>query len=188
MNQNDLPAADNFTIAKGQDWPLELRIFGVEKSIKVAADAATGATTLVVESDHPALSTGDKLLVGRNVVVTVGADAAAGVQSVTVSAISGPLARGDRGRLLRDLTGWTIEFEALAAAADATPVISKSGATVTVLSQVGDSRGLVLISGLAADTASVTPGEYAWFAWRRDAGYTRPIARGSLTVEAQGFL
>jgi hypothetical protein len=178
----------NFTIAKGQDWPLEILVFGPEKSLRLAGDAAAGATSLFVAADHPAFSDGEKLLFGDNVVVTIDGPTAAGARSVTVEALAGPLDAGQDGQLLRDLTDATIEFEALQDGGDATPVISKTGADIVILTQTGDDRGKVQVAGAEADTAQLEPGAYPWFAWRRNSGSKRPIARGTLTIEAAGFL
>lgn len=186
--RNDLPAPQDFRIAKGQDWPLEITVFGPEAALKLAADAAASATSLTVEADHPALSDGDKFLFGANVVVTVDGAVSAGTRTVAVDALAGPLQRGETGKLLRDLTGYTIEFEALTHAGDATPAISKTGADILILTQTGDNRGKVQVVGEAADTSSLAAGEYAWFLWRRDSGSKRPIARGTLTIEEAGFL
>lgn len=188
MNSHDLPPPQNFAIAKGQDWPLEIRVFGPEKSLKLTADAAAAGTSLTVNPDHPALSDGDKFLFGEHVVVTVDGNVAAGTRTVTVDALAGPLQSGEVGRLLRDLTGWTVEMEVLARAGDALPVISKTGGDVLILTQSGADRGKLQISGSAADTEDVDAGEYTWFVWRRDSGEQRPIARGLLRIEEAGFL
>lgn len=184
----DLPA-QNFRIAKGQDWPLEITVFGPEKEIKLAGDAIAGATTLVVEADHPALADGDMFQFGEHVVVEVSGAVAAGATSVTVEALDGPLQRGEKGLLLRDLTSATIEFEALANSGDATPAISKTGGDIVLLTQSARAtRGHVQVNGLAADTSSLEAGPLTWHLWRRNSGTSRPIARGTLTIEEQGFL
>lgn len=187
VSPDELPPL-NFTLAKGQDWPLEITIFGPEKSIRLSGTAADGATDLFVEADHPALDNGDKFRFGEYITVTLTNDVDAGDRHIPVSALAGPIEAGETGELLRDLTGYTIQLEALEDGADAAPVFTKSGADVVIPSQAGADRGKVQIAGAAADWASSEPGAYPFWAWRRDSGQKRPIARGTINLEAQGFL
>lgn len=174
-------------LAKGQDWTLRLRILAPER-VELAANAIAGATALTLKPLGAARANGDKLLFGENTVVTLSAGAAAGAISLAVSALPGPLNSGDRGQLIRDLTGFTIGFEALTAGGDATPVISKTGVDVTLANQTGDDRGFVEIAGVAADTASLALGHYYAAAWRRNSGSSRPLAEFGLVISAKGFL
>ena len=182
-------------IAKAQDFTIEVRVLegsgrlgGQAVSVRVAADAAAGATTLVVSPLDDALANGDKLLYGINHVVSLGADAAAGATSLTVSALSAPLRLGDIGRKLRDLTGYTIEFEMLKRGADATPLISKTGGSITIPSQAGADRGKVQVACVSTDTVNIAPGQYYGALWRRNAGSSRPLAEMDVTISAKGFL
>lgn len=185
---NTLPPPQNFTLAKGQDWPLEITVFAPEKELKLAGDALLGAETLFVDWDHPALSDGEMFQFGDSVVVEVDGAVAAGATSVPVVAIEGPLQRGEKGMMLRDLTGATIEFEALQDGGDATPIFSKSGAAIILLTQsVRATRGHFQVDGDAADWSSSAPGAYPWVAWRRNSGSSRPVARGTITLENAGF-
>lgn len=179
----------NFTIAKGQDWPLEITVFGPEKELKLTGDAALGAVSIAVEWDHPALSDGEMFQFGDHVVVEVDGAVAAGAATVAVVALEGPLQRGEKGFLLRDLTGFEIEFEALADGGDATPLISKTGADITLLTQSARAtRGHFQVAGVAADTTPLDEGSLVWRAWRRNSGSSRPISGGTLTIRNEGFL
>lgn len=185
---NTLPPPQNFTIAKGQDWPLEVTVFAPEKELKLAGDALLGATTIYVDWDHPALSDGEMFQFGDSVVVEIDGAVAAGATSVPVVEIEGPLQRGEKGVMLRDLTGATLEFEALEDGGDATPVVSKTSDDIILLTQSGRAtRGHFQIDGLAADWTAVTPGSFPWYAWRRNSGSSRPVARGTITLENAGF-
>lgn len=174
-------------IAKAQDWTLQFRVLAPEK-VTLDAPALASAIALTIKPLETALSNGDKLLFGKNTVVTLGAAAAAGVTSLTVSAIAGPLQQGDVGQKIRDLTGYTIEMEVLENAGDATPLISLTGADITLHTQTAEERGLVDVAGVAADTSSLTPGDYAWALWRRNSGTTRPLATGTFKLYEAGFL
>lgn len=176
----------NFEVAKGEDWPIEIRVFG-EKSVKLAGDAVAGATSLFLHWDHPAMSDGDKLLFGDHVVVTLDEDLAAGATTADVVALAGPLRSGLEGHELRDLTGYDIEMEILEAAGDETPLVSKTDADVTLADQTGDDRGKVLIDGEADDIASLVARSYPWFAWRRGDGVNKRLCGGILTVTDAGF-
>jgi hypothetical protein len=181
-------------LAKSQDQIIELRVLagaGREDdliSARLTADALTGATSLVVLPLSDALASGDKLLFGENTVVTLTGAAAAGVTSLAVSALAGPLRSGDVGRKLQDLTGYTIEAEILTRRGDATPLISLTGADITLATQTGDDRGKVQIGVVAADTTSLTAGNYYGAAWRRNAGTSRPLVEFEVELVEAGFL
>lgn len=184
---NELPP-QNFTLAKGQDWPLEIRVIAPEKRLKLSGDAEASAVSLFVDGDHPALLDGEKFLFGDHVVVTIDGAVAAGVRNVTVEALAGPLQRGELGQMLRDLTGATLQFEASLDGADATPAVSKTGGDIVILTQTGEDRGKFQVAGVAADWDDADVGEYVWHAWRRNSGSSRPVARGVITLEKQGFV
>lgn len=174
-------------LAKGQDWMLELRVMASER-VQLAAPALAGATSLTIYPLEDALATGDKLLFDVNTVITLSAPATPGTTTLAVSAIPGPLRQGAVGQKMQDLTGYSIEFEALHSRGDTTAVITKSGASVTILPQGGDDRGKVQIDGVAADTANLEPKTYFAAVWRRNAGSARPLAEGDLILREAGFL
>jgi len=182
-------------ITKGQDWTIEARIFtasgrGPDDLVKVrlTAAAAASATALTVVPLDDALASGDKLLFGENTIVTLSNAAAAGVTTVPVNAIPGPLSAGDVGKKLQDLTSYTIAMEILENRADATPVISKTGASITLATQTGDDRGKVQATGVAADTTSLAVGRFFGAFWRTNAGTSRPLAEFDVSLIARGFL
>lgn len=177
-----------YELARGEDAVLECRVFSHE-TVKLTADALEAATALTVAPLEWALSNGDKLLFGLNTVVTLTAGAAAGAVALTVSALAGPLRAGDVGQKLRDLTGYTIQYELLAKRGDATPVFAKSGAAITIPSQAGDSRGIVQVAVAAADTLSIpAAGSYFDAYWRTDSGSKKPLSYGPVKAVDAGFL
>lgn len=176
-------------IAKGQDWLLEHYVLAPEL-VRLSANAAAGATSLNVEPLGDALAAGDMLLFGANTVVVLTSSAEAGEASLAVQALAGPLLAAERGQKIRDLTGYTIEFELLSKAGDATPVVSNDDVTVTVLTPQSetDKRGKVQTAGAAAVLDDVSAGTYFYGLWRTDAGSKRPLAFGDFEVVERGFL
>jgi len=174
-------------VAKGQDATIRRRVRAIEWA-QLTADAASGATTLNVKPLAYALASGAKLLFGENYVITLSAAADAGDVALTVTAIDGPLKTGDYGQMVRDLTGYTIVIEVLSNRGDATPVITLSGADVTLATQTGVDRGIVDLALVAADTASLDAGVYFWSMWKTDAGTTRPLAEGEFEIVEMGRL
>lgn len=184
MNQ---PLVREDAIAKGQDWVIEFRVLSAE-GVELAADAVTGATSLAVKVLEDSFLTGDMLLFGKNTVITLSGPAAAGATTVAVTAIPGPLGSGQRGRKIRDLTGFTMEFEVLEGFGDATPVIATGAVSITPATQTGTDRGKVQVAGLAATTTSLAPKRYAYALWRTNAGSKRPLAFGDFDISERGFL
>ena len=186
--------ADEIEIAKGQDGTFELVVFssnGQGKPVQVVltADAAIGATSLSVRGDHPDIADDDVLLFGDNVRVQTSAATVAGDTSLAVDATAGPLKAGDIGRKLQVLTGYTIQGEVLTRRGDATPLITWSGADVTIPTQtVVGNTGRVQIAFLAADTSSLSPGSYYGAIWKRDSGTSRPLWEGVVRITEAGFL
>lgn len=174
-------------IARSQDFAIELRAL-IPETVRLVSSAAIGVTALAIDADHPAFSSGEKFLFGNNIVVTLNGACGAGVASLPVTATSGQLDSGEIGYRLRDLTGYTIEFEVLHKAGDAAPVISITGGSITILTQSGDDRGKYLVSGLAVATTNLVPKNYYCAAWRRNAGTSRPIFEGTFVLRDAGFL
>lgn len=182
-------------VAKGQDQVLRQRIFAADPRsgepiyAELAENAITGATSLTVRPLRNALASGDKLLFGENVVLTLSAAAAAGGTTVALvgSALPGPLQAGDQGRKLQDLTGYTVNMEVLTNRGDATAVIALTGTPAT---QTGDDRGFVDFSLAAADTSGLAAGHYFATSWRRNAGSSRPLTPEGIDFEIfeAGFL
>lgn len=183
---SDIPQF-KLTIPKGSDKTVRVRVTTGDYA-EVGANAAAGATSITVKRLPQALSSGDKLLWGENVVITLSANAAAGATSISVDAIPGPLYMGERLEKLRDLTGGTFEMEVLTNAADATPVIAASAITATLATQSGSDRGIVDLAFADDDTDAITVGDYYGVIWRRDSGAERPIAEGTVSIVPKGFL
>jgi hypothetical protein len=174
-------------VAKGQDWTVEWRVLAPE-TVQLGADAAIGADALTVLPLEAALASGDKLLFGENTVVTLDGAVAAGAESVPVTTTTVKLRKGDVGQKIRDLTGYTVEFELSAKAGDATPLIADADVTVTVLTQTGEDRGKVQVAVPDTETDDLAAGSYFGALWRRDAGSERPLATASVTIKEAGFL
>lgn len=187
---------DTLEIPKGQDFTFELRVFAGNgegdkpERVQLNASAAAGATSLVIKPLEYALSSGDKLLFGKTTIITLTAGAAAGVEALAVSAIPGTLHSGEFGHKVQDLTGYTIEMEVLNERGEATPVISLTGADITIPSQAGDSRGIVNVSFAAVDTspAAVLAKHYYGVVWRRNAGAQRRLKELDISIVEAGFL
>lgn len=180
-------------IAKGQDYTIKVRVLagdgrGEPIKIRLTAPAASGATSLTIRGDHPAIASGDKFLFGEEMVVSASATCAAGVQTLSVTAIAAPLRQGDELAKIQDLTGATIAMEILTRRGDATALIAKSGGSITIATQTGDDRGFVSIAGVAADTASMDPGSYYGAVWRSNSGSARPLCEFTLQLREAGFL
>lgn len=77
--------------------------------IQTTAAAATGATSLLVRPLEEAIADEAKVRFG-NLVVTLSAAAKVGDTSLAVDAIDGSIGRGERGRKVQDLTGFTVEL------------------------------------------------------------------------------
>ena len=171
-------------IAQGQDWTVEYRILAPE-TVQLAADAADGATTLSILPLQRDLSNGDKLLFGDGArIVTLGAAASAGDVTLTVSAINGPLYRTDKGQKIRDITGWTIEWELLKEAGDATPEIATGDVTINITS---GTEGVVQVTVPDEDTEDLEVDRaYVATLWRKDDGSERPLAYSTVYLRARG--
>lgn len=184
---------DTVEVAIGSDWTIEHRIRagdGHGKPIKVTltANAVAGATSLSIRPDHPALSSGDKLLFGEDVIVTLSSGCAVGITTLAVTATDCVLNQGDELAKLADLTGYTVALEVLTRRGDATPYIADTSFTVTLATQSGADRGKVQVAALAAVTASLVAGSYFAALWRRDSGQKRLLDEFTLKLVEAGFL
>lgn len=168
-------------LAKGEDRLLAFRV-STGDTVQLSDAAAAAATSLSIKANKTALSSGDKLLFSDNVVLTLSGSVAAGAVTASVSALPGPLARGDVGKLIQDITGFTLQFEVLTRAGDATPLIAKNA---TISDATG---GVCRVQIDADDSDDLDPGSYYWALWRRDSGDSRPIAEGTLALREGGFL
>lgn len=183
--EQNIEAGSGFV--KGRDFEIVHRILAPEL-VTLRADAAAGATSLLIKRLEDALSDGDALIVGKNMLVTLDGAAAAGVELLAVDAIPGRLFEGEILQKVRDLTGYTIEWELLAARGDATPLIATGSVTIQLLTQSGATIGQVRITGAAALTTALDPGRYFYALWRRNSGSRRPLAYGDIVLEEAGFL
>lgn len=177
---------ETMKIERGRDFTIEYRIHSREW-VRLRDAAAASDTALTVEPLEYALAAGDKLLFGKNTVVTVDTGgAAAGAVSVPVTSLAVPLANGSIGSKLADLTVYTLEWELLVNPEDTTPVIANSAVTVTILTQTGADRGKVQVVGEPADTTSLELGSYFGALWRTNTGNKRPLAYGPVELVAAG--
>jgi hypothetical protein len=194
---------DTIEVAIGQDFTIEHRIRagdGHGKPIKVTltANALAGATSLSIKPDHPALASGDKLLLGEDAIVTLSGACAAGVSTLAVTATDSPFQQGDELVKIQDLTGYSIKLEVLTRRGDATPYIADTSFTVTLATQSGSDRGKCQSACLAAVTTALqaaavalgqsAAGSYYAALWRRDSGSTRPLDEFTLKLVEAGFL
>lgn len=194
---------DEVAVAIGSDFTIEHRIRagdGHGKPIKVTltANALAGATSLSIRPDHPALASGDKLLFGEDVVVTLSGACAVGIATLAVTATDCAFNQGDELAKLVDLTGYTIACEVLTRRGDATPYIADTSFTVTLATQTANDRGKVQIACLAAVTTALqatavalgqsAAGSYTAVLWRRDSGQKRPLDVFTLRLLEAGFL
>lgn len=183
---------DAVDLTIGQDFSRTLRILAVDGdgrriAVVLTADAAAGATALTVKPDHAALASGDKLLLGSNVIVTLSATCDVGVTSMAVTATPTALQTGQQLVKVQDLTGFTIQAEALANRGDATPVIASADLAVTLATQTANDRGKLTLAVLAAVTAALDPAWLYLAVWRRDSGLKRVLYEASLRVGGAGF-
>lgn len=180
-------------IVKGTDWGLEVRVMagdGHGKPIRltVAHDAPIGSGSLTVKPDHPALASGDKLLLGEDVVLTLDGACAAGSPTLPVEDTAIAIDSGAVLAKIQDISAYTMQAEALASRGDATPVIAAGSFTVTPATQTGADRGKVTVTCAAAVTALLTVGSYYLALWRQDSGNKRPVYEATLRVTEAGFL
>lgn len=184
---------DVVEVAIGQDFVLEHRIRagdGHSKPIKVTltANALATDTSLSIKPDHPALSSGDKLLFGEDAVVTLSAGCAVGSPTLSVTAPGFALNQGDELVKLVDLTGYDVKLEVLTRRGDATPLIADTAFTIALATQSGTDRGKLQASCSAATTASLVAGSYYAALWRRDSGQKRQLDGFTLKLVEAGFL
>ena len=182
--------AGRVAVAKGQDAVLRFRILagdgrGQPVAVMLMADALASATSLVIHGDHAALSSGDKLLSGDNIVETTSGAAAVGVTSVAMTAIAGLLRQGSVLQKVADLTGYTLSMEVLSNRGDATPVLTASAVVAT---QTATDRGICTVTVQPADTSSLDAGPYYAALWRRDSGQVRLLCEFTLDLQEAGFL
>lgn len=179
-------------MVKGTDWGLEVRVMagdGHGKPIRltVAHDAPAVSGSLTVKPDHPALASGDKLLLGEDVVLTLDGACAAGSPTLPVDDTAIAIDTGTQLAKIQDLTGYTLQAEALSNRGDATPVIAAGSFTVTLATQTLLDRGKVTVTCAAAVTALLTAGSYFFCLWRQDSGNKRPVYEATLRVTEAGF-
>jgi len=176
-------------ITKGQDWIIEHTILGpVSESLELTGAVEAGATTLYVKPLKADWQAGEKVQFEGSTVITLTVGASAGAVSVPVAAIPGPLPPAIRGRKLRDLTGYTLEYEVLATPAQETPIIASAELAITILDQTGNLRGKVRVQGPRATTIDLPAKRYFYALWRNNDGSRRPIAWGDWDLRERGFL
>lgn len=184
---------DTIEVTKGQDFAVEYRIragdgHGQPIRVTLTADAALGSTSLNIKPDHPAFAIGDKLLYGQDVVITLSATCDAGDPTMEVTATLHPLETGAQLEKLVDLTAYNLKAVVLEKRGDvaADALIPDTAFTVTLATQSGVDRGKVMVSALAAATASKAAGSYYGSFWRRDSGNTRPLAEFTFKLVEAG--
>lgn len=183
--EQNIEAGSGFVI--GRDFEITHRVLAPE-TVRLREDSPVAGVILYCERLDDPLSDGDKLLIGKNMIVTLGDDALAGAQTVDVVALAGPVRSGEVLQKIRDITGYTIEWELLDSRRDTTAIIASSQVTIEILTQTDVDRGRVRITGAAALTQDLTPGRYFYSLWRVDAGFRRPLAYGDIELEAAGAL
>jgi len=184
---------DTIEVAKGQDFAVEYRIrtgdgHGKPIRVQLTADAALGATSLDIKPDHPAFASGDKLLFGEDVVITLSSTCDAGDPTMPVTATTHALDTGAVLEKITDLTGYTIKAVVLEKRGDLAAVafLADTAFTVALATQSGADRGKVTISALAAATVTKPAGSYYGSLWRRDSANTRPLAEFTFKLVEAG--
>jgi len=74
--------------------------------------------------------------------------------------------------------GWTIVFTVRPYFNSPILTFTKSGSAIAITDA---NNGVFTVAVTAADT-TLTPGEYAWDAWRTDAGFETLVALGQLNI------
>lgn len=182
-------------LAKGQDGVLELIVFTAHNilpnrefefvSIKTAAPAVGGATSVAIDRLKYTLSDGDMLMFPGNMVAVVNGLHEPGATLLNVESLPGNVQNGETAKKLQDLTGYELMLEVLTAQADAVPNISKSGTNQN--QGTSDGRGRCHFAFVAADTSSLTSRRYAADAWRRNTGSARPVGSYNIELYDAGF-
>lgn len=176
-------------VAKGSDWTRNFRVFDGAQ-IVLSADAATGATTLTLAPDHPAIANGDKILFGENIIVTTSGASAVGSTSLSVTALTGPLkAKAVGRRIVKDLSTYDLEFRVLTNRGDSTALLEIQGTSDDDTSDPNSPYVDVgLVTGDEANFASVDAGTYFWTLWDATEGGEKPLAQGPFILEEAGYV
>lgn len=176
-------------VAKGSDWTRNFRVFDGAR-IALSADAATGATSLTLAPDHPAIATGDKIQFGENIIVTTSGASAVGATSLSVTALTGPLkAKAIGRRIVKDLSTYDLEFRVMTNRGDSTAVLEIQGTSDDDTSDPNSPYVDVgLVTGDEANFTSVDAGTYFWALWDATEGSEKPLAQGPFILEEAGYV
>lgn len=82
----------------------------------------------------------------------------------------------------QDLTGWTIEWMLRKSRYAATTVLDKVGASISILTQTGATKGQFTVAIARADTTALKAGTYYHAAARINAGAWDVIAEGAAVL------
>jgi len=162
--------------AKGQDFVATFFCY-TGKTVKLSANALSGATSLSCYPLSAALASGSKLQFG-SLVVTLSGSAAALATSLSVTAIDAAIDSSVIGKELQSLSGYDLEFEAR----DASNEIAIESSEVSI--DIAVDNYSATLSGVCELDAN---SGYSWSVWRRNTGSSRPLARGDLVVFDAGF-
>lgn len=187
MPHDEIPW-ETITVAKGESFTRYVRVLGPER-VQLIADAAASATILTVKADHPSLASGDKLLFGTNIILTLTEACLAGDTSLVVTAIVGPLSAGSYlQRIVKDLSGYTVSVEVVERRGDVTPLLTLTPTVTDDTEDPGGTKSDVLVIAGTAAQVIFGPGNYAFFGWRTNSGSERPIVNGNFNVEEKARL
>jgi hypothetical protein len=175
-------------VAKGQDWTARVRILA-DEFVVLSREVLDGETSLPVKELAYAFANGDKLLFGRNRIVTVTATAVPGDTSITIAALNGGLARGAVGTLISAIAGADIEMEVSIDRNDVTEIIAYQGTVIDdALDQHATKSKLVEFVGIPADFVGDADGNYYFAIWRRNVSNIRPILDGDFNIISRNFI
>lgn len=182
-------------LTKAQDATIEFRVrkgdgHGEPIRLVLTADAAATDTSITVHRDHPALSSGDVLIFGEDVLLVVNtAGSAAGAITVPLTAgLAGPLYRGDVLEQLQSLTSYTLEAELLTTGDQETAEVAFTSGDFTIPTQTGANYGKAQLAVAAADTSGLDEEAYVLGVWRTNSGTARPLGRYDVRLSEAGFL
>lgn len=184
----DIPE-QTIRVAIGSDWTRYVRVFD-GATITLSADAASGATTLTLAPDHPAIASGDKILFGENVILTTSGACAAGATSLSVTATAGPLkARAIGRRIVKDLSGYDLEFRVLTNRGDSTALLEIQGTSADDTTDPNSPKADIgSIVGDEANFTSVDAGTYFWALWDATESSEVPLAQGPFELVEAGYI
>lgn len=187
----DIPEQE-IRVSKGSDWTRYIRVLD-GAAVQLSQDAS--ASPLTLAPDHPAIASADKLLFGENIILTTSGACAAGATSLAVSSVPGPLkAKAVGRRIVKDLSGYELEFRVFVNRGDAAAVFTITESDgVSVGDDATDPAGsgkadIVAVTGDEANTKDLDAGSYFWSLWRADEGYEKPLASGPFLIEEKGYV